>query len=329
MAMEELGAQARSANLPRLALNELSAQARSASSVAVAAAAAAVGGPGGGAAGDVGGFAYVLSVAAVAFCGCATVYALSKLMSPVVFGRFYSDLEYGKQVYWNLTIVALIPNVLVPLMELPDIWLLLTVQSWDANLVMTMAPTPSFLRAFGLGIGYLIFDLAGMLLCRSDLLASRAMGKDMYHQMIGHHVVSLMIWPYAVANHLAIGYITYLLSTEFTSVWMNLRWIHKALKQDKLANAAFVFVAVMFLLSYTVIRVIPIPWVLWLTVRFDKSKMTWYEAFVAWVTIPIPALLNGFWYNLILKGVVQMLRGPDKKHETEAKATELGKREEV
>ena len=88
-----------------------------------------------------------------------------------------------------------------------------------------------------------------------------------------------------------------------------LRW-HMAEKQYE--GPAMMLVQFLFLIMYTAVRVLPIPWFVWLFVKTDFSQFSYFEMLLT-LTCVIPLMLNLFWYSLIVKGALKVIRGSGKK----------------
>mmetsp|Transcript_61257 Transcript_61257/g.134146 ORF Transcript_61257/g.134146 Transcript_61257/m.134146 type:complete len:383 (-) Transcript_61257:165-1313(-) len=262
-------------------------------------------------------------VTGISFVCCFVLYNICRFLCPRLFGRHYTDLPDGQQIWWCQTMTALLPQVLIPVVELPDVLSLVFGGFKDASRVMYQTASPTLLAALGLTMGYIGFDLAVMIARRRALLSSGAVDMTMYIQLFLHHAAAVIVWPYAVLQGISAGYIVYLLATEFTGLWMNIRWLFASVKQDNLAHKRFLFVAVMFLTSYFFVRVVPIPWVIWLVLRFDPAPLTWPQATTAYVFMPIPAMLNAYWFKLIVEGVVTALTGGSSKGESKEDLVQL------
>mmetsp|Transcript_81314 Transcript_81314/g.136066 ORF Transcript_81314/g.136066 Transcript_81314/m.136066 type:complete len:129 (+) Transcript_81314:64-450(+) len=127
--------------------------------------------------------------------------------------------------------------------------------------------------------------------------------------MMYHHVLSLLLWPYAFYVEKCIVAIGYFLFTESSNFLLNLRW-HMAEKQYE--GPAMMLVQFLFLIMYTAVRVLPIPWFVWLFVKTDFSQFSYFEMLLT-LTCVIPLMLNLFWYSLIVKGALKVIRGSGKK----------------
>lgn len=68
----------------------------------------------------------------------------------------------------------------------------------------------------------------------------------------------------------------------------------------------------LFLISFFVVRIVPIPFFVAVWTRADWSHTTYGTLLVTAITTPLPVLLNLYWFGLALKGAARLLR-PAKK----------------
>ena len=107
----------------------------------------------------------------------------------------------------------------------------------------------------------------------------------------------MLLWPYTLLRPIQAPYITFCLATELTNIGQN---AFVLAGRGKLAAAAEVPVGVAWMLSFFIIRVVPVPalayWMLdtHFLSALDCGLGGWWWVSVA--TLPIPLLLNVFWF---------------------------------
>jgi hypothetical protein len=143
----------------------------------------------------------------------------------------------------------------------------------------------------------------------------RAMKADFYVMLV-HHILSVLIWPWAVMNSVYAWWINYFLVTEVTNIGLNLRWL---LQRGKLASDDTVTVlSVVWAFAFMVIRILPVPFLIYyycVTVVPGCALDSSIVHAVAVVCIPIPIMLNTYWFNLIVGMAMKKLK--PKKAEAE------------
>jgi hypothetical protein len=173
-----------------------------------------------------------------------------------------------------------------------------------------MAPAPLALVAVGANCGYLAYDTL-FCLCHKDHRTALN---------FGHHLLSLMLWPWAMLNHRAVVIVEYYAFTEITGAFQHLRTLMARLGHD--TSPLYVANGAAWTLSFFIVRILPLPYFLYLYVYWQ-----WYRTYepcsavMAWVAtfaLPIPWMLNVFWFCLLAKGVSGFLAKYNRK-KSEAK----------
>lgn len=173
------------------------------------------------------------------------------------------------------------------------------------------ATPPALLLSCGITCGYFLFDCLVMTL---DPEGSKAtMGKGMFPVMWMHHIVSLLVWPYGLLAEKGAWYICYMLCTEVTNVGLNGRFLVDTWKL--LPDTGALAVGLGWALSFLVVRMIPIPWILahWgRAVVLNGAGLPAADRLLAFFTVPIPIALNCHWFYLIGRGAMKKLRKTSK-----------------
>uniref|UniRef100_A0A7S1JAJ2 TLC domain-containing protein n=1 Tax=Eutreptiella gymnastica TaxID=73025 RepID=A0A7S1JAJ2_9EUGL len=122
--------------------------------------------------------------------------------------------------------------------------------------------------------------------------------------MMYHHVLSIILWPYAFYVDRAVVAVAYFMITESTNLLLNFRWF---LAEHEAGGHGILIVNVLTMISYTVVRILPIPWFVWMMFSMDWSQLTAVQKTLS-VSLLVPLALNLFWYKLLLGKALSMLR---------------------
>eukprot|EP00397_Hematodinium_sp_SG-2012_P044383 GEMP01049561.1.p1 GENE.GEMP01049561.1~~GEMP01049561.1.p1 ORF type:complete len:301 (+),score=30.94 GEMP01049561.1:45-947(+) len=184
-------------------------------------------------------------------------------------------------------------------------------------------------HAVGISLGYMAFDLI-LLVIRwnfRDALDARGevrkpKGKPtgtlslwktfmvaimkLYWQLVFHHIVSLVSWFYVVINSRCVLYVFYLISTEFTSIFLNTFTLMSMATYNGILKD---IVGALLLLSYIIVRLLPIPLFTWIFCTASYDKFSLFEKVLGATTIPWPIVLNIYWFVLIIRVCNKRLRG--------------------
>jgi len=187
-----------------------------------------------------------------------------------------------------------------------------------------VSPT-SVTVACGMSIGYMFYDLLVLLVffpvwIRPKDRAKRKSGQmamALYLQMLMHHILSILFWPVAVTNNYMSYLVAYFMFTEATNIALNARTL--ALQ---LAPSLFwlkIAVNLMFFVMFTIIRMFPMPVILYFAILSDYSGVSPLLNILCLLTAPVPFLLNLMWYHQIFgMFLVQLgLKNPPKKKKKE------------
>mmetsp|Transcript_70622 Transcript_70622/g.132158 ORF Transcript_70622/g.132158 Transcript_70622/m.132158 type:complete len:283 (+) Transcript_70622:38-886(+) len=243
---------------------------------------------------------------AAAWVYCAVVGILSCLFAGRVFGEAFTSLSAGKKAMWHCYSYCLFCGVISCWLMAEDVRPLFWDHVWDPHYQYYVKQSPSFRRAAGFSCGFLAFDLTVLLLGHRLLI--KAYKRPMYMQMLVHHTLSIASWPLTIQHGLATGLVAYCIFTESTSIFVNLHWF---LREAKLEGTwCGFFNGIALLVSYLIVRVIPVAWVAWCWWRCPKPDWTWIEWIYGASLAPLPSLFNLFWFRLICKGAMaKFLKG--------------------
>lgn len=264
-------------------------------------------------------FLYAVAAGYVA-CGMAAFlswFALSSLL----FGEHYAQLQPHRHPLWHTTFMAFVPNVMVPLLawaDIRDLFIDTTnpMTGWTAADFLLRPTTISMWSGTGFLLGFMLFDLTVFAIWSSDCLKS--MG-PLYYQYILHHLFSILCFPYALYTHRSVGFVAYFLATEISSAPLNIRFFMRECNADH--GPKFMIVGAVMLVSYTLVRAVPSPGIWYLLATGSYTSLNWPQFLITMFCVPIPTLLNSYWYFQMLKGVYRMFWGKPAagKDEMEAK----------
>ena len=174
--------------------------------------------------------------------------------------------------------------------------------------VFTKSFKKTSVMATAASCGYLFYDL--LLLAhfdRKNML--RAHGRTQYMIYIWHHVLPLLMWPIALKYGTFEYFVSWGVRSELSQAAMGLRtlFIGMGLLDTILGMVVQIgfigvyFYVIMWPLFDHVTSMIHADW-------FSKDVPRWQLPF-AFFTIPVPAMLNVYWWFLIMSMVWKVLKG--------------------
>jgi hypothetical protein len=206
-------------------------------------------------------------------------------------------------ILWCTTVPCLLPAVLVPFYSIPAMFELVQ----RCGLHTTVCdPGDSLLRGYGLSCGYQVFDTLAMLLFSRQL--KKLLTPSMFWTLLAHHILAVIFWTGAISGSKGALYTAYCLTTELTSLPLNVRWI-----AAETGKPGVDLLGICFFISFTVLRVLPIPFLLWYIANTDfHPHYNFFETVVAFAGL-IPVGLNAFWYRGLLETAIAAAKGDPKK----------------
>ena len=120
-------------------------------------------------------------------------------------------------------------------------------------------------------------------------------------------VISLFVWPYGIIKGKAAYFVLYYMTTELTNIGQNLYLVLREFK-----SSFEMPIAVLWMLSFFVVRVLPVPWLLYVLIRIvsqgaDSCSITVFDLSLSLVTVPIPIGLNLFWFSKMVAKAQRMV----------------------
>mgnify|MGYP000964173168 CR=1 FL=1 len=132
--------------------------------------------------------------------------------------------------------------------------------------------------------------------------------------MVFHHAVSIVVWPIALHFRVCNLFLFSYQAMELSSPFMQLRWYYLAFHGP--TTKPYFYVSAVFAITFTIVRVGMIPY--HLTAYYVAKPWAaggnaphWLKM-LATVTLPLPNLLNVFWFALIVTMAARVL-SPNKK----------------
>ena len=259
-------------------------------------------------------FAYVLF--AITFCLCATVSSV--VLSPKIFRKYWARVSDSDKKIWHTNMDTYFPAFFVTLFALPAI---LTFDGGDGTTFVHRASLDT-VRACGLSLGYMAWDLAVMLEDPKGQQATYG-GKKAYYLFIVHHVFSICIWPYAVLAGRCVYFVNFFLVSEVTNSNMSTRWFLLKCKLEK--SAFYVLNGLAWIPLFLGVRVLVIPLMLKAFIFGSWNALSIGEKIVAFTTLPIPSMLNVYWARMIVRNALKYLvTGKDREDSSSSDAAPMG-----
>jgi hypothetical protein len=136
----------------------------------------------------------------------------------------------------------------------------------------------------------------------------KLMKPSLYWTIFAHHTLAVLFWTGALSGGKGALYTAYCLTTEITSIPLNIRWIAAETGRPGVDLMGMAFFA-----CFTLVRVLPIPFLLWYIANTDFHPL--YNSFETLVAVSglIPVGLNAFWYTGLAKTALAALRGDPKE----------------
>merc|ERR1711924_359290 len=90
-----------------------------------------------------------------------------------------------------------------------------------------------------------------------------------------------------------------------TSLFLNINWL---LREGKMGETKCYYLNAFFLATgFLVIRVLTIPWAMWMYWSCPKSNWSLFERITSGILAPLVPLLNLYWFSFIARGVADKL----------------------
>jgi len=220
---------------------------------------------------------------------CVLLVLWRGLIAPVVAANRSAD----DLVFLTNSVVSLFPALTAPFLAVQALWEL---PISDHATALAAAPTPLALRAVGLSCGYMAYDTV---FCLAH--------KQVRHPLLlGHHLLSILFFPYATLRHRALLVVLFFVCTEVTNIGQHVRIILLKLGHER--SRLYLVNGVAWAVSFFVVRILPSPYLFYKMADCSYAAFSRADFVVAWATMPIPFVLNSFWFYLLASGVLRFLR---------------------
>jgi len=216
---------------------------------------------------------------------------------------------------------GIIPAAMVPYTVWPGVVDFVKKGLNDPSILPTMITHETILKSCAISIGYMTYDLVCMLWFYNDLIRPKKkelrrkgqIGKTLFYQMLMHHILSILCWPYAVTKNAMSWAVGYFMFTEITNCGLNGRSILDILGYGD-STLPGQCISIMWIIQFTIVRIVPIPLLVYFLAMGDYSKLEFVDKILCLLTVPIPFMLNLMWYGQIMAMVMKKLRGKSKKN---------------
>jgi len=245
---------------------------------------------------------YAGHASAYCFFTCVLITIISQLFTSPFWPKEYKTHQKDKVTLWHTTICSLIPAIVVPYFSI-----LAALEYYEkCGLETTVCPASTNMWfAYGFSSGYQLFDSLAMILFPQTM--KKYLTPSLYWTLMAHHLLAVIFWTMAMAGGKGGLYIAYCLTTELTSLPLNLRWL--AVEMGFSSSVELVLNGLVFL-AFTVLRALPIPFLLWYLAQTDLQPHYNNVETVVAISGIIPVGLNASFYYTIVTKAIEALSGP-------------------
>jgi len=194
-------------------------------------------------------------------------------------------------------IVSCCASFMAPLMA---VYALLGLPLDDDSIILVVAPTKTALCAVGISCGYMLYDA----------LYSIAHPSMRSPLIIMHHLLSVAFFPYATCSHRCVLLVLFFVATEITNIGQHLRIILQKLGFEK--SRSYMINGVSWAVGFVLIRILPAPFFMYKILSGSYAQFSTFDFLLASLLMPIPFMLNAFWFYMIVLGVFKAV-GKGKK----------------
>jgi len=199
------------------------------------------------------------------------------------------------------------PAAVVPALLYKDVIALIyrVIFSYDPMTELYMTATVSCWQACGFSLGYMIFDTMTMLVFSTTL--QKELQPVMFNLLLIHHLFSIVLWPRALVWNIDVSFVIYCMATELSSLVVHLRWFFVVTNSTD--RIVYLLISWSVVVAHTIVRVLPAPWIIYVFLSASYDRFTYQELILTCIFVPVPLILNLYWYFLVMLGVVAHLRG--------------------
>jgi len=129
------------------------------------------------------------------------------------------------------------------------------------------------------------------------------------HLMMGHHVLSLLLWPASVVSRAGSFYVLCFLAAEISTPLLNV--VVFFLPSHGITGLGRTLLGAVLIVVFFLVRVLPSPFLLYgLWSSFNRDQWRDVNPVVtvaAAVSIPIPSFLFAYWFTMIILGTIKAI----------------------
>lgn len=171
-----------------------------------------------------------------------------------------------------------------------------------------LAASPGLAAAAGILFGYFIVHIVQMLYWGA---ATRPTMGAYWYITFGHHGISLLCWPLALAGNSFVFYVGWFVFSEASNVPLDIQTIlNPMLDSPAIKNkpsGLWMTMSILFVVAFVVTRFIPMVGMFYIFAVSDTSRMGSLERALGTLTVPLPWLLNLYWGIEIVKQALATL----------------------
>lgn len=212
------------------------------------------------------------------------------VIAPAVPG--YKKASASDRVFLANSFVSLFPALTAPFLALSSMRRL----PWhDVALAMVAPPDDECVRAIGISCGYMAYDCIYCMYykeVRSPLI-------------IGHHVLPVLLWPFAALRHRAVPVVLFFVFTELSNIGQHGRMLLLKLGYER--STAYRYIGTGWVVAFFFIRILPSPYMGYHMLHGNYAAFSPFEFGVTLACTPLPFILNSYWFYLLFTGVVKFL----------------------
>ena len=226
-------------------------------------------------------------------------------LCPIVFGeRRWAQLSDAKQYEIRLAFNCAVNGILAPALVYPA--LTSTPPLNQNGLYATVFPRhEGSVLGCAASVGYLLYDLLAML--SNFTVSIKANGVVAYNLYIWHHALSIMFWPVAVLHNSFVFFVNWFVASEASSTFLAARGAMLSL--GTINTPVGVAVQLGFVASFFMSRIYVMPNLMKSVYYADRGQVPAWQANIARCTVPLPFLLNIYWWMMILRSMYKVIFG--------------------
>jgi TLC domain len=251
-------------------------------------------------------------------CGMAAVlFFVACTITYHVASRFVSDWTAEKRVSFCSNAVGTLNSIVSTPLSLFALYDILspmvptidcrTASAGEVNLAMVTSSLTIVITT-GAVCGFFVFDMSLLAVSKTyrDVL-----GGSLTVLLLVHHIISLVVWPYCVLVDRSVFFVVQLLTTELSNIGQNIYNIYNALP---IQHTLSLPIGITWIVLFAACRIVVMPWVAYVYYELlvlPGCGYTPLERIVGLITVPIPSMMNVWWFYLLIAGAIKQVGGGD------------------